>query len=565
MPPDEDTDQAGPDESGSLDLHDPDVDDPDLVDLRDDADLDDLTGGAPARRFDRSMLTDEGLLRVVSGLGIAMAIMVWPDRTDRVLLALLGGFIVASSLSLGQSALTRRPRRPAAAALALAGVAGGAFLLLFPDRSLVLIGRLSAAALTLVALKRLGDDLRRRNGGGVAEGLAWPVARTVAMVCVAALLALYPSELLAAVTALAALLWAAVGVLTIRNLLVDDEPAARRRPDALVTSWLDERAQTSSDRQVLYDKILYEGATLSRRLGRFFTLMGLASAIAAMGVITDSTAVVIGAMLIAPLMTPLMAVAVSVVMGWPRRLARAGAVAGGGIVLSISTGALLGAAVPAVIDVSTNSQILARTSPTTLDLIIAVAAGAAGAYGLSRADVSDALPGVAIAISLVPPLTVVGIAWSQGAWRAGNGALLLFVTNALAIIVVGGATFVLTGITPLRRVADHQHRVRTASAAIAALAVIVVGALALNGAEATANALASGRAQDAAAAWIDEAPQHELVEVRLDGNEITAVIVGPPTDSPTAESLRARLVDRFGDDMTVIVRLLVEQRDVAGG
>ncbi|MEM9037133.1 MAG: DUF389 domain-containing protein [Actinomycetota bacterium] len=533
--------------------------DPDLEDLADDSDLDDLPD--PTRRgFDIWLLTDERMLRVVSGLGVAIAVMVWPDRTDRVLLALLGGFIAASSFSMGRAALADRPRRLPDVALALVGLIGGGLLLVFPGRSLVLIARLAAAALAVVTVKRLGEDLRRTDG----DGPAWPIARTIALLCVAAALAIFPSELLATATALIALAWAAVGLLSLRDIMVEHEPGTERRADALVTAWLDEQAQTPADRQVLYAKILYEGPTLSLRLARFITLMALASAIASMGVITDSTAVVIGAMLIAPLMTPLMAVAVSVVMGWPRRLARSAAVAGGGIVLSIAIGIVLGAVVPAVIDVSTNSQIIARSSPTTLDLIIAVAAGAAGAYGLSRSDVSDALPGVAIAISLVPPLSVVGIAWSQGAWQEGNGALLLFVTNALAIIVVGGITFILTGVTPVRRVTDHQFRVRTASAAIAALAVIVVGALALNGAQVTANALAFGRAQDAAVAWIDEAPRHDLVEVRIDGSEITAVIVGPPADSPTAEALRERLVDRFGEDVVVVVRLLVEQRDVAG-
>ena len=292
--------------------------------------------------------------------------------------------------------------------------------------------------------------------------------------------------------------------------------------------------------------------------------MALASVIASMGVITDSTAVVIGAMLIAPLMTPLMAVAISVVMGWPRRLTRSVSIAVGGVLLTILMGVLLGSIAPATIDPATNAQIIARSTPTILDLIIAVAAGAAGAYGLSRPDVSDALPGVAIAISLVPPLSVVGIAWSQGAWGDGGGALLLFVTNALAIIVIGGLTFVLTGVTPLRRVAEHQRRVRTASASIAGLVVLVIGALSLNGAEAASNALRIGTTRDHAEDWVDEAPDHDLVEVRLDGDLVTAVIIGPPTDPPTADDLRARLVDAPDDDLVVEVRLLVQRRDVAG-
>ncbi|MEO1064099.1 MAG: DUF389 domain-containing protein [Actinomycetota bacterium] len=512
--------------------------------------------------LDLSQVAIERVLRIVVGIAVAVAIMVWPSRTDRILVSLIGGFAVFSAISLGWSALLSRSRRRADLLLAVVGLVGGGLLLAFPDRSVLLVGRLSALVLVALALRQLRGDIARRG----ADGLAWPITRTLAVVFGAGLLAAFPSELLAAATAMVAAGWAAVGVLllgrTADGAVVDDSVAGSR---AALAEWLDERAKTTTDRRQLYDKILYEGPTLRTRLARFFTLMTLASAIATMGVITDSTAVVIGAMLIAPLMTPLMAVAVSVVMGWPNRLSRSVSIAVAGVVLSIMIGLLLGSVAPATIDVATNSQILGRASPTILDLMTAVAAGAAGAYGLSRPDVSDALPGVAIAISLVPPLSVVGVAWSQGAWADGNGALLLFVTNALAIIVVGGVTFVLTGVTPLRRVAEHQHRVRTASASIAGLVAIVIGALSINGAELAANALEIGTAREVVADWVDEAPDHDLVEVRLDGEIVTAVIIGPPTDPPTADELRTALVDSFGDDVVADVRLLVQRRDIADG
>jgi len=171
-------------------------------------------------------------------------------------------------------------------------------------------------------------------------------------------------------------------------------------------------------------------------------------------------------------MTPLMGMAISLVMGWPNRLTRSAVVAAAGILLAISIGLLLGWIAPTVIDTTTNGQILARSTPTILDMITAVAAGAAGAYGLSRPDVSDSLPGVAIAISLVPPLSVVGIAYSQSDWEAGSGALLLFATNMVAILIVGGITFVFTGVTPLARITENQHRVRTAVVMTCTVAVL---------------------------------------------------------------------------------------------
>ncbi|MEM8904623.1 MAG: DUF389 domain-containing protein [Actinomycetota bacterium] len=530
----------------------------------DEQDFDDLAERPADTGFDLAWarIVDERVLRIVAGIGLAVAVLVWPGRSDRILVALFGAVIVLVSVTTAWSALSASPRRRLDAAAGVVGVGVGGVLLAMPDRSVQFVGRVMALVLVVVALRALVVDLRARSTSEV--DLGWPTARTLAALLVAALIARYPNELFASATALVAAGWAALGVLLLVREVDGDRSGETMSPGALLVEWLDERAKSTVDRRQLYAKILYEGPEARTRVARYATLMALASIIAAMGVITDSTAVVIGAMLIAPLMTPLMAVAISIVMGWPNRLGRSATIAIGGVALAILIGILLGSVAPASIDPATNGQILARSSPTILDLMTAVAAGAAGAYGLSRPDVSDSLPGVAIAISLVPPLSVVGISWSQGAWAEGNGALLLFVTNALAIVVVGGITFVLTGMTPLRRVAEHQYRVRTASASIAALLAMVIGALSLNGAQIAANAVEIGSALSVAEDWIDAAPEHDLVEVRLDGDLVTAVIVGPPTDPPTAADLRVGLVDRLGADVVVDVRLLVQRRDIAG-
>jgi len=264
-----------------------------------------------------------------------------------------------------------------------------------------------------------------------------------------------------------------------------------------------------------------------------------------------------------PVMTPLMGMAISLVMGWPNRLARSTLVAVGGIGLAIVIGVVLGLTVPTVIDTATNSQIVARSSPTTLDLITAIAAGAAGAYGLSRPDVSDSLPGVAIAISLVPPLSVVGIAYSQGDWSSGNGALLLFLTNAFAILVMGGLTFIATGITPVRQVAENQYRVRSSVAAVAALGAVIIGALLLNGSEIATNLVEQSSIETTVNDWLDDYPNHSLVRVDLDGDTIVTTIVGPSTGAPTAQSVAVDLRQALDRPITADVRLIVEERDTA--
>jgi uncharacterized membrane protein len=86
---------------------------------------------------------------------------------------------------------------------------------------------------------------------------------------------------------------------------------------------------------------------------------------------------------------------------------------------------------------ATNSQVAARVNPRLIDLIAAIATGAVGSVALTRSDISDTLPGVAIAISLVPPLAVVGLTLQSGAPHEAWGALLLFLTNVCAILATG--------------------------------------------------------------------------------------------------------------------------------
>lgn len=535
----------------------------DAESLTSDADLEDLgeRPGFDLSKIDISLLTSPVVVRALGGIAVATLVLIWPDRSDRILARLIGiAVVVLASTSLW-SALRSRPRRLIEAAVALAGMVVALALVASPNQSETLLARLIGAAIIVVGLRDLVELARSDD----RESWAWIVTRSIAQLTAGALLVLFPNEVFAATTTIAALGWIGLSLVVIVVSLdvgktgVADYSESTR----LVGHWLAERPKSVDDRQALYDKILYEGPRTGRRVIRFLTLMGFASVIASMGVITDSTAVVIGAMLIAPLMTPLMGMAISLVMGWPRRLGRSALVAVSGIAFAIGLGVLLGLSVPAVIDTATNSQIVARSSPTVLDLITALAAGSAGAYGLSRPDVSDSLPGVAIAISLVPPLSVVGIAFSQGDWAAGNGALLLFCTNMLAILVMGGVTFVATGVTPIRRVAENQHRVRSSIAAITAFGALVIGALLLNGTQIASDLFEQSSTEDAVNTWLDEYPDHALVRVVLDGDTITATIVGPSAGAPTAESLANELGRELGHSVTADLRLIVEERDTA--
>lgn len=512
-------------------------------------------------RIDTRLLTSPAVLRSIGGITIGLAVLTWPSRGDRVLARLIALALIWLACVALRRWATAQPREWLSLITSLATLAVGVVLLVDPNRSTVFLGRLIGVTLIGNAVYSIYKTLRRadRNVARVAVHLL--------TAAVGVLLIILTEAVIGTVVAIGALCTVGVSLLMLVVSLDARTEGVATYDDTLelVFDWLLERPKSADARQTLYDKILYEGPATNTRVFRFFTLMGFAAVIAAMGIITDSTAVVIGAMLIAPLMTPLMGMAISLVMGWPNRLTRSAAIAGGGILLAIGVAALLGAITPALIDTTTNSQILARTSPTTLDLTIAIAAGAAGAYGLSRPDVSDSLPGVAIAIALVPPLAVVGISYSQGDWTSGNGALLLFATNMIAILLVGGITFILTGVTPVERVAESQHRVRTAIIATCTAAVFVFGALLLNGAEVASGALRQSTVESTIDAWLDDDADHRLVNVDIKGSTITAVVIGPSEGLPDISTLADDLTEVLNESITINVSLVVEERLTATG
>lgn len=174
-----------------------------------------------------------------------------------------------------------------------------------------------------------------------------------------------------------------------------------------------------------------------RKVSAFWALLVLAAVIAGAGVVADSTATVIGAMIVAPLMTPILGTALAVVLGEPRWVVRGIAMIVAGAFAVVVLGFLLGLLVPEPVVADSNSQVAGRVSPHLIDLVAALATGVVGAFALVRSDVSDALPGVAIAVSLVPPLSVVGLTLESGEPRQALGAFLLFATNVASIIATG--------------------------------------------------------------------------------------------------------------------------------
>jgi uncharacterized hydrophobic protein (TIGR00271 family) len=180
----------------------------------------------------------------------------------------------------------------------------------------------------------------------------------------------------------------------------------------------------------------------------FVALISLSTLIAALGLARNSGAVVIGAMLVAPLMTPLVAMGFALVQGNTRLIRDALKSVVLGFTVALAIGAVLGLMLHVFAPkFAVSSEMLSRGSPNLLDLVVALASGVAGAYAMGRPNLVSALPGVAIAAALVPPIATSGLALTMGDFKLSGGASLLFFTNIVAIVLGTAITFWAVGIS----------------------------------------------------------------------------------------------------------------------
>ena len=309
-------------------------------------------------------------------------------------------------------------------------------------------------------------------------------------------------------------------------------------------------------------KLFHEGDRLLPYLVQFTVLLFLSTVIATYGIIQDSTATVIGAMLVAPLMTPILATTAALVMGRLKRVYASALIVLGGILIAIATSFFIGFLTVQVISVTGNSQISARISPNIDDLMVALAAGAVGAFATARDDVADSLPGVAIAIALVPPLAVVGLALSQGEFGAAWGAFLLFITNLLSILLAGGLVFALFNLAD----ASIQEKDITKQAQRKAYMYIGIGILlvaiplSLTTYKVTRDSIMQNRGQTAVNQWLDQTElEYELVGVKVFDNSMDITVAGADAP-PSIEELKQNIqvIAPHFDDVVLEVNLSQE-------
>jgi len=201
----------------------------------------------------------------------------------------------------------------------------------------------------------------------------------------------------------------------------------------------------------------------------FFALMVLSTVIAAIGLQQNSAAVVIGAMLVAPLMTPLLGLGLALVQGNPvlAKISLRSVLLGAGV--SLMVGLLTGLLTPGFEEPT--REMLSRGGPGMLDLFVAFASGLAAAYASSRPGLLAALPGVAIAAALVPPIATSGLALSLGNFHLAIGSLLLFIINMVTIVL---ATMVSLWVVGLRNI-GKTSRWERAAVGIVLMSVLALG------------------------------------------------------------------------------------------
>lgn len=318
------------------------------------------------------------------------------------------------------------------------------------------------------------------------------------------------------------------------------------------------RREPDDDAVAAIEELVPQGDEFWVYIRRFSALIALSASIASFGLLSDSSAVVIGAMLVAPLMTPITAAAAATVTARNVRLLQSLVIIAFGTVGAIAVGwamsLLAGTEVTAAQELP--GEIVSRTFPGLLDLGVAITAGAAAGYISPRRSVISALPGVGIAVALVPPLATVGITAQLGFWEESWNAFLLFLTNLAAIVFSASIMLLLSGFRPQAGIGSRSLVSRLV---VTLLAVGVVAVPLTLHTQATLRDTTLRRSvTQAVRAWDDTTSIVELdAEVRNGRAAVELLVSGPNPAQPSwklAEGIRARF------DGPVDLRLLY-QRD----
>lgn len=235
----------------------------------------------------------------------------------------------------------------------------------------------------------------------------------------------------------------------------EENEEIKEKKEAKLESYKQFVAEQFSNKKVDYPevRVRIEANALPSKM--YFMMNILSAIIASYGLVTNSAAVVIGAMLVAMMLGPITGVALAIIDHRMPLLRKSLITVFLGISLVVLVGFIVGWLHK---DQPLTVEILSRTQPTSMDLMIALAGGTAGAYAMVSPHLSVAVVGVAVATALVPPLAASGILFANGEMQMGLGALLLALTNIIAIQFTNALVLWLLG---FRRLVDDDYKSST--------------------------------------------------------------------------------------------------------
>lgn len=491
--------------------------------------------------------TIKGAAFVVGGL----VALTFPNASER----LIGITFVVIMLMKGATDLwtvfKTRPFNRRGLFIGFAWLIGGLVLILFTDRAAIVVPIIIGSLVGLLGLSIMLTALRNRRTNptwtfNLVRGAIYVAAGVVIGVLPDALGTSVVFAISAALIIYGALM-VAMGVTS-----PEIEDVGPGELTVFAKTWLAARDVGKEMRDDVVDNLFFESPDATQKKVGFWVLLILSTTIATLGILADSTAVVIGAMLVAPLMTPILAVSAGIVNGWVKRVSVAFATVAGGVVVSVSVAFIVATWAPQLIPPSTNSQVLSRISPTLIDMMIAVAAGAAGAYATIDRRVSSSITGVAIAVALVPPLGVVGVMLHDGSYSDASGAFLLFLTNLVGIILMASVVFVVGGLAPIEQIRENREKMKTVVLTVLLGAMIIIVPLAFTSEGIIVSASRQGNAQTITAAWLEPVETLRLARVTVSGNSVSVLVTGQGA-LPAVLELEESLEEAFGDDVSVTV------------
>ena len=304
----------------------------------------------------------------------------------------------------------------------------------------------------------------------------------------------------------------------------------------------------------------------SQPTATYYVLLSISELIAGFALIIGSDATLIGANVVAPLMTPIIGISLGLMRGDLRLLRTALLAEFGGALIAVVLTYLLGL-MPFWGDPT--PSLLAQTKPTLIDLLVAALAGFAGVLAMIDERVSPALPGVAIATALNPPVAAIGLCLAFGAYQGAWGAFLLFFANVLAILAVAAVLFLIAGFVTWAEIGSVRGLARRFAPAV--IGLLLVTALLT---KYLAGMVENIHTQRAITAVLDQELAHEpstaLFGVDFsrgkDGVDVLAEVRTPHVPAPgRVNEIQDALGSRLGEPVRLFMRCTLTKDVTATG